>query len=513
MTSTKAIERFPMFSGNNYSKSEAKSNNGDMFSQFLDMTSSSNVNNTSSSNVSLVNMSKGNIKSYDTDSSGVEDKIFSKDNTVKKDKEVYKSDDYCDDKVRKSDDCKNDEVIAESDNYKDDNKVVTKEDDTVVNDTNEESLDKKILKVSKELKDKLCEILDISEEELNELLADSQLTILSLFNQDSLMQFAMLVSGTDNMSQILTDENALNVLQAVTQAVNEIDVEQLTGISKEEFAQLVTDVLDGNYRTQTVDALNSTDKLLDNVNGENKTVVENVVNPEIVDEDNVLVEENIDKSQGEGKEDGQVEGEASQSKTSMTIEVEKGTSNNQNNSSKNNDANAALDAFTQNLASAINQTITTNEVNFAGQIAHVREVKQVIDQIVTQIKVTVTKDSQSIQMQLNPENLGRVNMTITSKNGVMTAQFIVESQTAKEAIEGQMKLLIENLNDQGLKVENLEVTTREFGFNQQESSQSQSQQNSKAKKSFKTDFFTEDTSQTEETEVILQGNNTVSYLA
>lgn len=502
MTSTKAMESFSMFAGQNYTKSETKAEKSDLFSQFLDMSSVSAPNNTNNSKVGIVNMAKNNIKSYDSSATDIEDKVFAKDDTYK-------------DEVENAD-----KVDTKSNDYDDSNKL-TKSDEKVEksvddndSDENVESLEKDILKVSKELKEKICEALNITEEELNELLADSQLTILSLFNQDSLMQFAMVVSGAQDMSQILTDENALNVLQAITQAVNEVDVEQLTGIPKDEFCQLVTDVLDGNYINTNIETSNNVGEMTDKIvkDAVSKTdassVVDESLTEEIVEtqEDETVVEEDTTDSQME---------EAVQTKKTLTIDVEKDdTSHYEGNSSKNNEnSNTALDAFTQNLTAALNQTVTTNEVNFAGQIAQVREVKQIISQIVTQIKVTVTNDTQSIQMQLNPENLGRVHMTLTAKNGVMTAQFIVENETVKEAVESQMKLLIEHLNDQGLKVENLEVTTREFGFEQQDSSQSQSQQNSKAKKAFKGDFFTEEVMQTEETEVILRENNTVSYLA
>lgn len=514
MTSTKAMENHPMFASQNYTKSEKKSDKSDLFSQFLDMTSTSSSNDTGNSKVGIVNVAKSNIKSYDSSLSGMEDKVFTKDESFND---------------RKKDTI---ELDRKTDDYEDSNKL-TKSDERVkkedavddYKDSNEESLEKKILKVSEKLKSKLCKALNISEEELNELLANSQLTILSLFNQDSLMQFAMAVSGTEDMSQILTDESALNILQTITQAVNEIDVEQLTGITKDEFSQLVTDVLNGNYVTLGVEDMDSSNSPMNNSNellnnATNKDLAmkndsgDDIIADTIQVEDGVVNgQEDANNAKGENM-DTQVDEESAQSKKTLTIDVEKGTSNNEGNSSKNDsNTNTALDAFTNNLAVALNQTAASNEVNFAGQIAHVREVKQVIDQIVTQIKVTVTKDTQSIQMQLNPENLGRVNMTITSKNGVMTAQFIVESEAAKEAIESQIKLLIENLNDQGLKVENLEVTTREFAFNQQDSSQSQSQNNSKAKKAFRTEFVTEETSQTEEVEEILNENNTVSYLA
>lgn len=492
MTTTKAMESANLFASRNYSKSEAKTEKSDMFSQFLDMGSLKTSSENSLPKTSVVNVAKNKLTTYDTKNSDMEDRAFETKETTRKDlnksESVEKKQDSFDKKEKISDDK---EKIVSKDDVKSDNKV---------DESAEEPLDKKILKLSKELKEKLCEVLDITLEELNELLVDSQLTVLSLFNQQSLMEFSMLISGTSDMSQILTNEDALKVLQSITQVVNDIDVEQFTGISKEEFNQLVADVLEGNFTSK-------------NIEGE----LENHTQTPVIIEENVS-EEVIDDNPKQGTESiKSADSESMSGEKSLVIDVEETSQSKEQhtgNGGNDNNANTALDAFAENLTVALNQTVVAKEVNFAGQIAHVREVKQVIDQIVTQIKVTVTKDTQSIQMMLNPENLGRVNMTITSKNGVMTAQFIVESEAAKEAIEGQIKVLIDNLNDQGLKVEELEVTTRQFSFNQQESSDSQAGHNTKSKKSFTTtDFFADEISQAEETETIIRENNTVSYLA
>lgn len=504
MTTTKAMESANLFASRNYSKSEAKTEKSDMFSQFLDMGGLKASSENNLPKTSVVNVAKNKLTTYDTKNSDIEDSAFETKETSRKEYNKTESVEKEQKSFEKEEKIRDDEETVDSNND-------VKSDDKV-DKGSEEPLDKKILKLSKELKEKLCEALDISLEELNELLADSQLTVLSLFNQQSLMEFSMVVSGTSDMSQILTSEDALKVLQTITQVVNDIDVEQFTGIPKEEFNQLVADVLEGNFTSENVEGKveQHTQIKLDTVevdDAQTEVLVQENVSDEIIDENL-----NSDNETRQSSDNESVSGEKN-----LVIDVEETSQSkeqNLGNSGNDNNANTALDAFTENLTAALNQTVVSKEVNFAGQIAHVREVKQVIDQIVTQIKVTVTKDTQSIQMMLNPENLGRVNMTITSKNGVMTAQFIVESEVAKEAIEGQIKLLIDNLNDQGLKVEELEVTTRQFSFNQQESSDSQTGQNTKSKKSFTTtDFFADEVSQTEEVEQITRENNTVSYLA
>jgi flagellar hook-length control protein FliK len=48
----------------------------------------------------------------------------------------------------------------------------------------------------------------------------------------------------------------------------------------------------------------------------------------------------------------------------------------------------------------------------------------------------------------------------------MTAQFVVQNEISKEAIEGQLHTLRETLNQQGIKVEAIEVTVSAYSFEQ-----------------------------------------------
>lgn len=108
--------------------------------------------------------------------------------------------------------------------------------------------------------------------------------------------------------------------------------------------------------------------------------------------------------------------------------------------------------------------------------------KEIVDQIVGQIKLTLKQDNASMELALHPEGLGRVKLTVQAKNGLMAAQFIVHNDTAREAIEGNIQILKDALSEQGLKVENIEVlvSTNTFG---QESSPGKEGQPTEQKKS------------------------------
>jgi len=117
-------------------------------------------------------------------------------------------------------------------------------------------------------------------------------------------------------------------------------------------------------------------------------------------------------------------------------------------------------------ATQTTQTTQTTQVDFSGNLVQVTELRDIANQIIEHIKVVVKPEQTSMELQLNPEQLGKVNLNIQSKNGVMTAQFIVQNESCKEAIEGQLHTLRETLNQQGIKVDSIEVTVSANAFEQ-----------------------------------------------
>ena len=91
-------------------------------------------------------------------------------------------------------------------------------------------------------------------------------------------------------------------------------------------------------------------------------------------------------------------------------------------------------------------------------------VSQIVEQVVRQVRIRVMPETTSMELRLNPASLGRVNITVAASAGIATATMVVENQMAKEALESQMIHLKEAFNEQGLKVDEVEVTVAEFGL-------------------------------------------------
>lgn len=142
---------------------------------------------------------------------------------------------------------------------------------------------------------------------------------------------------------------------------------------------------------------------------------------------------------------------------------------------------------------------------------------KIIKQIVNEIKLTVKQDMTKFEMQLNPEHLGKVSLQVVSKDGAITAQIAAGNAAVKEAIESQITVLKQSLEEQGIKVESIEVTIASHGFEQNNQGNENDFENNNSKKSSSLRNF--DGSQDEELEIsveeqLMQENgSTVSYSA
>jgi len=114
--------------------------------------------------------------------------------------------------------------------------------------------------------------------------------------------------------------------------------------------------------------------------------------------------------------------------------------------------------------------------------------KEVIDQIVELIKVKMNQDTTSLEMQLYPEHLGKIQIHVVSKDGVMTARIVAETEAAKQAIEGGITSLKESMEQQNLKVDAIEVMVSTTGFESGDKEQDSYKQQQSAKPGKKLDL-------------------------
>ncbi len=204
----------------------------------------------------------------------------------------------------------------------------------------------------------------------------------------------------------------------------------------------------------------------------------------------------------------------------VTVEVsdESGQSDN---FAQNSDADSqpmaardnSLPAFVDRLAQAFEPS---------GENAEIPQIsmQEIVDQVVNHIRIRVLPQTTNMELQLNPESLGRVHLSVSSNQGVATVTLTVQNEMAKEALESQLVVLRENLESQGLKVESVEVNVSHFGFKNQEDSNNHNfeQKKGSSSKHFRVNageqaVETESTMSSETEAERQNGDSTVDYTA
>jgi flagellar hook-length control protein FliK len=85
--------------------------------------------------------------------------------------------------------------------------------------------------------------------------------------------------------------------------------------------------------------------------------------------------------------------------------------------------------------------------------------EKVIAQVVGKLTLTRGEGQSSITMNLNPEELGRVRLELTVEGDRVRAQFHAQSQQVQEVLEKHLPKLREALENQGLKLDEVRVSS------------------------------------------------------
>ena len=91
---------------------------------------------------------------------------------------------------------------------------------------------------------------------------------------------------------------------------------------------------------------------------------------------------------------------------------------------------------------------------------------QMIRQLADNVRVAVSTDTQWMEMQLNPENLGKMLLHVSQKEGAVSAQITTQNEIVRENLILQMANLQERLESAGLKVDAIEITVSSHAFEQ-----------------------------------------------
>lgn len=111
------------------------------------------------------------------------------------------------------------------------------------------------------------------------------------------------------------------------------------------------------------------------------------------------------------------------------------------------------------------------------------DTQNIMRQIMDYMKLQLNADTTNLEMHLHPESLGTLHVQVEAKAGVITASFITQNEAVKAALESQIVQLKESFEEQGVKVEAIEVMVQSHAFERNlEQGREQNQGNSEPSK-------------------------------
>ena len=299
--------------------------------------------------------------------------------------------------------------------------------DKQINPAKKSTTYEKLEEASGTLKEKEEEIIDtlsekygVDEEEIKDLLDEMGLSAYDLLNPQNLVNFIEELTGAAS-GALLLDENFLSVMETLGQMADELMSD--LNVDMDGLNDLVAQMDKVEQSSEDVEMLTATEM------------------------------------QGAGLQDD----------SSIGQEAMDGQN------SENFSANEGI-VQTQTMTNVGQMTDGMSTQQFSSYLS--ADSVQIMEQIVQRMRVTISDNISSMEMQMNPENLGKVYVNISSEDGIVNAQFRATNEVVKEALEAQLATLRENLNQAGVKVDAIEVTiaSHEFERNLEQNNQNSDEQ-------------------------------------
>ena len=336
-----------------------------------------------------------------------------------------------------------------------------------------------------QIKEFVQEKFGVTEEELNSIMSALEITDDKLLDVNALTQLVMKLDKIENPSDMLTNPDFNEDLKELLSQVEQIKTDVL------EFKQPVGDepkLEEESFITQNLENV-ETDNVEDDVLAEDEDVSidETKVQIETLTTEEIVTEEATNNSANNQMESKEQSSEKAETEETLNVNV------------------VRPEDFAVRLTEDLSAKV--------GERQAITIVRQLVEHVSVQTKQGMT----TMELQLYPAHLGRVVVQLVSKDGNVTAQITAETEAAKNALEGQLTLLKENLVNQGVRIENVEVTIASHAFeqNMQGERQGDEQSGSKNRGRRAAQILGEDlvTDAVDTPEIIDVMGNTVSYSA
>lgn len=338
----------------------------------------------------------------------------------------------------------------------------------------------------KKVTEAVAEELGVTEEEVTEAMEAMGLSVLDLMDPAKLADLVMELTGSEDIGSLLLSEDFQQILGEVgelsQELMAELDLtqeelpqfmEQLQSMMKEQSEEVTVDIPTQETsqsgteiaeptpeeQDQSIEVFQSSSAPTEQ-KVKNENVQENTGNAKEADNagiENVAGEhegENVTADDWQQENSGENPKEGSGEKSLSEMTEKKGPDKTENSTQHHVTYQTTTQTVNQGQAVEVTQTVVQTRI----------DVEDIMRQVSQMTRVMVSQAESSIEMQLNPANLGKVYLQVVSREGVITAQLAAQNEAVKEALENQVAILKENMNQQGIKVEAIEVTIASHEF-------------------------------------------------
>lgn len=289
-----------------------------------------------------------------------------------------------------------------------------------------------VKEVCEDIKDAIKEEFDVSDEDIKAAMELLGLTALDLLSTAKVAKLIEQLTGTDALT-LITNEDMMQSFNNIINVVDEAnaDIAGMLGVKTEE----VGIVLGQNDIAPVVNSEDTAKQ--DNVKESDAKNADDNINQTVDNQESlseVLAKKITTESDGKAKNNMSESNEANNKVTYADV------------------ADNMISNITDTFADIITEGIST-----------VKEA-DIVNQVIDSVKLMASRELTSMEVMLNPEHLGSVHITVTARNGIVSAQIAAQNEQVKTALENQMVTLREQFESQGLKVDAVEITVMAHSF-------------------------------------------------
>lgn len=321
----------------------------------------------------------------------------------------------------------------------------------------------------------LSEDLGVSEDDITDAMNSLGLSFSDLSIPSNAAELFTTLTGTDQSSLLTSNQfmTMLDDLQELFSGVDDSIMDQLTPVTEDE-ADDLSELLDNAQDT----AGNDTSDLVEvNVVSVTTETTEDTVSVTTVASDAVSSDDSVQTAANASDQQVQSDDTASDQTVNGTIinqtaqdTVDMGTQTSGQGSDllgggeKNTTEQVNVNALAaEGTAGAAAETEVPDFVSTIQKYTDINT-DNLISQIVDKARQTLSSRVSSLEMELHPQSLGKIFLQVAEKSGDVTAHLYAQNEAVKHALENRLQDLQENLNRQGVRVNEVTISVEPHAF-------------------------------------------------